>query len=36
MTHLELAHLWGVYPGDRAYPLAEGVSTLPLTGIGPC
>jgi len=25
-----------VYPGDRAYPLAEGVSTLPLTGIGPC
>ena len=36
VTNLELAHLGGVYPGDRAYPLAEGVSTLPLTGIGPC
>ena len=36
MTHLELAHLWGVYPGDRTYPLAEGVSTLPITGIGTC
>jgi len=36
VTNLELAHLWVGYPGDRAYPLAEGVSTLPLTGIGPC
>ncbi len=31
---LELAHLWVVYPGDRAYPLADAVSTLPLVGIG--
>jgi uncharacterized protein len=31
---LDLAHLWVVYPGDRAYPLAEGVSTLPLANIG--
>jgi len=36
VTNLELAHLWVVYPGDRAYPLAEGISTLPLTGIGTC
>lgn len=34
MTDLELAHLWVVYPGDRAYPLAEGVSTLPIAAIG--
>jgi uncharacterized protein len=32
---LELAHLWVVYPGDRGYPLAEGISTLPLAAIGP-
>jgi hypothetical protein len=31
---LELEHLWVVYPGDRAYPLAAKVSTLPLTQIG--
>jgi predicted AAA+ superfamily ATPase len=31
---LELEHLWVVYPGDRAYPLAAKVSTLPLTRIG--
>jgi hypothetical protein len=30
---LELAHLWVLYPGDRAYPLADGVSTLPLADI---
>jgi hypothetical protein len=30
---LELEHLWVVYPGDRAYPLAAKVSTLPLTQI---
>lgn len=33
MADLDLAHLWVVYPGDRAYPLAEGVSTLPITEI---
>lgn len=32
---LELAHLGVVYPGDRGYPLAEGISTLPLAAIGP-
>jgi predicted AAA+ superfamily ATPase len=31
---LELEHLWVVYPGDRAYPLAAKVSALPLTRIG--
>ena len=36
MADLELTHLWVVYPGDRTYPLAEGVSTLPITGIGAC
>jgi predicted AAA+ superfamily ATPase len=30
---LELSHLWVVYPGDRAYPLAPNVSTLPLATI---
>lgn len=34
MADLELAHLWVVYPGDRAYPLAESVSTLPIAAIG--
>src|SRR3990172_1914197 len=28
---LELAHLWIVYPGNDKYPLAENISTLPLT-----
>jgi len=31
---LDLAHLWVVYPGDKAYPLADSVSTLPLASIG--
>lgn len=31
---LELAHLWVLYPGDRAYPLASAVSSLPLAGLG--
>ena len=35
VADLDLAHLWVVYPGDRAYPLAEKVSTLPLAEIGP-
>ncbi len=30
---LDLAHLWILYPGDRAYPLAPTVSTLPLTAV---
>ena len=30
MKDLELVHLWVVYPGDRAYPLAPNISTLPL------
>jgi len=34
MADLELAHLWVVYPGDRVYPLAAGVSTLPVAEIG--
>ncbi len=33
LKDLELAHLWVVYPGDRAYPLAERVSTLPLATV---
>jgi predicted AAA+ superfamily ATPase len=28
---LDLAHLWVLYPGDRAYALAPKVSALPLT-----
>lgn len=31
---LELSHLWVVYSGDRAYPLAPKVSVLPITQIG--
>jgi predicted AAA+ superfamily ATPase len=31
---LDLAHLWVLYPGSRAYPLAKDISTLPITGIG--
>jgi predicted AAA+ superfamily ATPase len=38
MTHavkdLELAHLWVLYPGERAYPLASGISTLPIKSVG--
>lgn len=33
MKDLELAHLWVVYPGDRAYPLAKQISTLPLAAV---
>jgi uncharacterized protein len=33
LKDLELTHLWVLYPGDRAYPLAEAVSTLPLTSV---
>lgn len=31
---LKLKHLWVVYPGDRSYPLAPGISALPLREIG--
>jgi uncharacterized protein len=31
---LDLSHLWVLYPGDRAYPLAPSVSTLPLAQVG--
>lgn len=34
VSDLELDHLWVVYPGDRSYPLAERISTLPVTRIG--
>jgi predicted AAA+ superfamily ATPase len=27
---LDLAHLWVVYPGERRYPLGEGITALPL------
>lgn len=28
---LALEHLWIIYPGDKSYPLAKNISTLPLT-----
>ena len=31
---LELEHLWVVYPGEREFPLADGITALPLTRIG--
>ena len=34
MKDLELAHLWVVYPGEREFPLADGITALPLTRIG--
>lgn len=34
LKDLDLAHLWVLYPGDRAYPLAPAVSTLPLVNVG--
>ena len=33
LRDLELAHLWVVYPGDRVYPLAPKVSTLPIAAV---
>ena len=33
MKDLEIAHLWILYPGDRAYALGAGVSTLPLEAV---
>ncbi|RLT44942.1 MAG: ATP-binding protein [Chloroflexi bacterium] len=31
LTDLELDHLFVIYPGSRAYPLADNVTVLPLT-----
>ena len=33
MHDLELEHLWVLYPGDKAYPLASKVSTLPIASL---
>jgi len=33
LKDLGLAHLWIIYPGDRAYPLADNVSVLPLAAV---
>ena len=30
LADLELAHLWVIHPGKRAYPLAERITALPL------
>ena len=35
MHDLELEHLWVIYPGERAYPLSNRVTTLPLVSIPP-
>jgi hypothetical protein len=32
---LDLAHLWVIYPGDKAYPLGPRASALPLTAVPP-
>ncbi len=34
LIDLELDHLWALYPGDRAYSLAEIVTVLPLAQLG--
>jgi len=33
LDELELARLWAVYPGDRAYPLADRIEAVPLSAI---
>lgn len=33
LEDLDLAHLWAVYPGDRAYPLADRIEAVPLAAI---
>ena len=33
MQDLGLKHLWAVYPGDLEYPLADGITALPLKKI---
>lgn len=34
LRDLDLAHMWVLYPGDRTYPLAPNVTTLPITAMG--
>lgn len=34
LKDLDLAHLWIVYPGDRAYALGPAVTTLPVVSVG--
>ena len=34
MKDLGLEHLWLLYPGDRAYPLTDGITALPLKNVG--
>lgn len=31
---LGLEKLWVIHPGERAYPLSEGIEVLPLSGVG--
>jgi hypothetical protein len=33
MRDLRLDALYAVYPGNRRYPLAEGVEAVPLTAL---
>lgn len=33
LTDLQLDHLFVLYPGNRRYPLAEGVEVIPLTAV---
>ena len=35
ISDLELEHLWVVYPGERAYPLSNRTTTMPLAAIPP-
>ena len=34
MKDLGLEHLWVLYPGDRAYPLADTITAMPLKNVG--
>ena len=34
MKDLGLEHVWVLYPGDRAYPLADGITAMPLKSVG--
>ena len=34
MEDLGLEHLWVLYPGDRAYPLTDDITALPLKKVG--
>jgi hypothetical protein len=33
LKDLDLAHLWVLYPGDRAYPLAANITVLPIASV---